>query len=371
MNKKILLGLVIVLVVVVIIWFGINREDVEGSIKIGWMGPLTGQSAAMGIHGSIAIQVAVNEINEAGGINGRTVELILEDDQYSILKSITAYNKLVNVDGVKIIMTQTYGAMFALVEQAEKDNVILFDSLDCNNKLAGLNSNVICLGIESESISRLLAGYANEQGFQKVGVLYFNSDTFFPYIKDVFIEEFNGIVIAEGYQAGTKDFNSMILKIKESGAEALVLMSYDEGGVAMKQARILGFTGQFLMPGTVTSPILQEAAEGNAEGTVFAFFAANQNREDVKEFTQKFSGISGHLPFLDFATYPAYDAMKVLSLALEDVENEDNVKKIEEFLRSERDLSGLTGSIDFMEDGGARVPFKLYKLQNGIPVLLK
>ena len=169
-------------------------------IKIGWIGPQTGQSAVLGMDSAVSAQIAVDEINAKGGINGRSVSLIIEDDQYDIAKATTAYQKLVNVDGVKFILINTYGSVFALAKNAEADGVILIDPLDCNSELAGLSDNVFCLATDSESIAEVLSQDANKKNYSSVGILYWNSDLFMPLVEKVFRKDFNGeIVDSEPY----------------------------------------------------------------------------------------------------------------------------------------------------------------------------
>jgi branched-chain amino acid transport system substrate-binding protein len=369
-QNKIYLGIGIVAVVLIaaIAMFSIPKG--EETIKIGWIGPLTGQSATMGEHSLNAVKVAVDEINEAGRINGKQIQLIIEDDQYDTSKSLSAYEKLVNINNVKIILVQTYAGIFSLAEKAKNDGVILIDSIDCNDLITNLGENIFCLGIESESISRPLALYSEEQEYTKIGIVHFNSDTFFPYVKDVFVQEFEGETFTEGYLAGTSDFRTIMAKMKNRNVDAIVLLSYDEGGIAIKQARDLGFTGQFLMPGTVTSPTLQDLAEGNDEGIIFTFWSAPRDQEVIQNFNSKFKDIAGHKPFLDFATYPSYDLMHSLALAIDNANSFDN-ERINEELLNLQNLNGLTGNINFEQDGGARVPYSLYILVDGVPVKIE
>ena len=91
-------------------------------------------------YGTVAIQakqLAVDEINAAGGINGRMLELIVEDSKCNAQDAITAYNKLTDVDGVKIILgTSCSGAMLGAAPQAERDGVVLFSGLATNPDIA-------------------------------------------------------------------------------------------------------------------------------------------------------------------------------------------------------------------------------------------
>jgi branched-chain amino acid transport system substrate-binding protein len=372
MKKQIWIPILVIVVIVVagLIYVSQKQPQQTGVIKIGWIGPQTGQSAVLGMDSFVAAQIAIDEINEAGGIDGRQFELIIEDDQYNTAKSVDAYEKLVNIDGVDFILANTYGSIFALAEKAKKDKVILIDPLDCNSELAGLNDNVFCLATDSESIAEILSDNAEKQGFDKVGILYWNSDMFMPLIKNVFEKEFDGeIVLSEAYVAGTKDFKTQLTKMINRDADAIVMLGYDETGIAMKQARELGFRGQFYATGTLTSPPLQEAAQGTAEGVLFGFWDAPKSEEPTKSFTESFIAVQGRPAILDLASYPSYDAVNVLALAIDNA-NSLNIKKVKSELLQIQGYKGVIGDVSFAEDGSARIRESVFKLVNGVPVKL-
>ena len=312
-KKKIMSALVSIMILALLSGCAdqINGRIVENDeIVIGWIGPMTGQSAVLGMDSAVAAEIAVEEINMAGGVSGKKIKLILEDDQYDVKKTVSAYQKLVDVDGAKVIVISTYSGVFALSERAKRDGVVLVDPLDCNSALTALGDHVFCLATDSESIAEILAEEAENGEVKKSGILFFQSDAFMPLVKDVFVSEFDGeVVLVEGYSVGTSDFRTSISKMIEQDVEAIILLGYDETGLAMKQARTLGFEGQFYTTGTVTSPSLQEAAEGNAEGTVFAFWDAQKDKEPAKSFTAKFVAKQGRPAILDLATYPTYDTV--------------------------------------------------------------
>ncbi|MBW3021641.1 ABC transporter substrate-binding protein [Candidatus Woesearchaeota archaeon] len=368
-KKQIYIGIAAVILIAAISLYSFPKG--EGTIKIGWIGPQTGQSAVLGIDSFVAAQIAVDEINANGGIDGKQIQLIIEDDQYDTGKSVTAYNKLVNVDGSKFILANTYGSVFALADGAKNDDVILIDPLDCNSELAGLNDNVFCLATDSKSIAEALAENAEKSGFDKVGVLYWNSDLFMPLVQKEFKENYNGeIALSEAYSAGTKDFKTQLAKMIDKDVQAILLLGYDETGIAMKQARILGFEGQFYTTGTVTSPSLQGAAAGCAEGTIFAYWEASKNQEPSKTFTTKFIEEQGRPAILDLASYPTYDAVLVLAEAIDNADSL-NVEKVKEELFKIQGVSGVTGTINMASDGSMRIKESAYVLADGLPIKIE
>ena len=136
--------------------FALANND---TITFGWIGPLTGNSAVVGVDSLNAIRMAVDQLNDHGGLLGKQVTLVIEDDQYDTQKAITAYSKMVATDKTLVIFTSTYGAVFALNDRPVKDNVIIFDVLDCNDDIASLPENTFCLATKTESVA---------EGFYKV-----------------------------------------------------------------------------------------------------------------------------------------------------------------------------------------------------------
>lgn len=340
----------------------------QNEIKIGWIGPLTGQSAVLGMDSVVAAQIAVDKINSQGGIKGKNIKLLVEDDQYNTQKTVDAYNKLVNIDGVKILLVNTYGGVFAIADKAKSDNILVLDPLDCNNDLVSLNSNIYCLATESESIAKVLAGDINSAGAKKTGILYFNSDSFMPLVKKVFLENFKGqVAIDEGYVAGTADFKTQLTKAIRAGAQNLVLLGYDELGLAMKQARELGFKGKFYGPGTFTSPGLQKASAGTSENALIAFWDAPKDKEPAKSFAAEFAKEQGRPAILDLACYPTYDAVNVIAAAIS--KGSTNIDDIKLNLLQIKDFSGVTGPITFAADRSVKIAESIHILKKGIPVV--
>jgi ABC-type branched-subunit amino acid transport system substrate-binding protein len=310
---------------------------------------------------AVAAQIAVDEINKDGGIDGKQIQLYIEDDQYNTRKSIDAYNKLVHVDGVRILIRQTYGAVFALAKDAKRDGVTIFDSLDCNTPLVGLGENVFCLATGSETIGESIASEVKSRNLSRMGVLYFNSDPFMPYVKDAFLKTYKGTIIEEGYSAGTKDFRTSLLKMKLANVQAVVFFGYDETGIAMKEARTLGITAPFFSTATITSPSLQQLASGAAIGTKFAYWEGGANGTVATHFLSSFSTKVGRKPILDLATYSTYDIVYAIVNTL----REGN--PLTKAAISKQSFEGATGQVRFAVDGSSRMVETLYILtQNGI-----
>jgi branched-chain amino acid transport system substrate-binding protein len=375
--KKIL-GIVVVLVVVILLGaYFINKNssptvDLTQPVKIGYIGPMTGPSAVLGMDAVKAVEIAVNDANAIGGVNGRKVELISEDDQYLTKNTVSAYEKLVNVDKVKVILVASYGGLFAVMDKAAQDGVVIINPLDCNKEVANVAKNVFCLATETESIGQSLADQMISEGKNSAGIMYSTKDTFMAIVTNAFKQEFEskgGKVQVEAFNYTDTDFRTQLLKLKSSNVGGLVLLGHDEVGTIMKQARTLGMKQKFYATGTITSPVAQQLAEGNAEGTIFAYWDANKNNTEATAFETKFKALVGRGPILPLTTHPAYDATNILlKKVLPMIKGEITAESIKSGLLSISNFQGSTGLVTIDKSGAAPIVESAFKLVKGAPV---
>ena len=247
-------------------------DDAGDSFRIGVMESLTGPGETYGTVANQAKQMAVDEINEAGGINGRRLELIVEDSQCSAKDAIAAYNKLTDVDGVKIILgTSCSSAMLGAAPLAEADGIVLFSGLASNPDIANAGDYIfrtqisdIQVGIDTGNVLwadgvRTLATITEATDYAE-GVRRTSAAQF---------EKRGGRVVAEErYASDVTDFRSQLEKLFTASPDALHLSPQSEfaAGTIIKQARELGFQGpiyaETVSVGTTALEIAGDAATG-------------------------------------------------------------------------------------------------------------
>ena len=247
-------------------------DDAGDSFRIGVMESLTGPGETYGTVANQAKQMAVDEINEAGGINGRRLELIVEDSQCSAKDAIAAYNKLTDVDGVKIILgTSCSSAMLGAAPLAEADGIVLFSGLASNPDIANAGDYIfrtqisdIQVGIDTGNVLwadgvRTLATITEATDYAE-GVRRTSAAQF---------EKRGGRVVAEErYASDVTDFRSQLEKLFTASPDALHLSPQSEfsAGTIIKQARELGFEGpiyaETVSVGTTALEIAGDAATG-------------------------------------------------------------------------------------------------------------
>ena len=217
-------------------------------------------------------QLAVDEINAAGGINGRMLELIVEDSKCNAQDAITAYNKLTDVDGVKIILgTSCSGAMLGAAPLAEKEGVVMFSGLATNPDIAEAGDYIFRTSLSDATVGVDTGNVLWADGIRRLATINESTD----YAEGLrrtttaHFEKLGGqIVAAESYPTDTTDFRTQLTKLLSANPEALHVAAQAEasGGTIIKQVRELGYDGPIysdVVPiGTTALEIAGEAATG-------------------------------------------------------------------------------------------------------------
>ncbi|MFA6160242.1 MAG: ABC transporter substrate-binding protein [Parcubacteria group bacterium] len=350
-----------------------TNNNANEVIKLGYIGPLTGPASILGIEASQAIDLAVEQANAQGGVNGKKIELFIEDDQYDTSKAVTAYNKLVNQNGVETIVMSTYGGVFAVAQKAKNDGVLVVDSLDCDQNLAGLSDNVFCIAKETKDLADVIADYAVEKGYKNIGILHSTTDNFMPSVATLFEERVgNSIKVQkESYTADTSDFKTSLLKLKDK--DAIVYLGYQEIGIAIKQARGLGITSPMLsIPSVATDPAIQESSAGKINGMYFSFYAPLNDNNVATDFYNDYNAKFERKPIVYVATDHAYDSANILlEEVLPKVKSETKAERLQEKIEAMegvKNYKGVSGTLNMGDDGRIKgILIRLFKLTDLVP----
>ena len=316
---------------------GSNSGSDSGSadadtFKIGGIGPTTGDAAIYGTAVKNGIQLAVDEINAAGGINGKQIEYKFEDDQADSEKSVNAYNTLKDWGMQALIGTTTSTPCTAVVEETHSDNMFqLTPSATAVDSIQYDNAFRMCFSDPNQGSAS--ADYIAENKLAtKVAIIYNSSDTYSSGIYQTFATEAKekglDVVAAEAFTADNKtDFSVQIQKAKDAGAELVFLpIYYQEASLILAQDLM------FLTP-----------------------FTANATDEATQKFVADYKEAFGDTP-IQFAA-DAYDCVYVIKAAAEkeNVTPDQSVSDICDALKkgmTEITYDGLTGkSITWSEDG--------------------
>lgn len=324
-------------------------------LRIGYIGALTGDAAAIGLEIEKSLEVAADLINSAGGINGRPIEIIAEDDGYDVKRALTAYQHLQSRINSRVIFVSTYGAQFALARRPESDNLLIIDTLDCNDDLAKISELHLCLSTRTESIGETFLGEISRQGGGAIGILY-EEEAWFNYIVETLKRGSTGRIVTVTAPGNATDYRSELIRLKSMPIAHLIFLGNDSMGRAMLQARQLGIQAKFYSIAGVMSPGYRELAGPALEGTIVSSWLATES-EKLKQFSAAFVA-RWHAPIqLDFVARPTADAAELVFDALKVVTKEGTSPKATTLARAiieHQPLEGLSGVIKFDPDGAVR-----------------
>ena len=293
------------------------------TFKLGGIGPTTGDNAIYGTAVKNGIQLAVDEINEAGGINGYQIEYQFEDDQSDSEKSVNAYNTLKDWGMQMLVGTVTSTPCTAVVEETHADNMFqLTPSATAVDSIQYDNAFRMCFSDPNQG--KASADYISENGLaSKVAVIYNSSDTYSSGIYQKFVEEAQSVgidvVAAEAFTADSKtDFSVQLQKAKDSGAELVFLpIYYQEASLILAQTDKMGFSPSWFGCDGMDGLLALEGFDVSlAEGLMFLTpFTPDAEDEATQTFVADFEAAFGDTPN-QFAA-DAYDCIYVIKEAAE------------------------------------------------------
>ena len=348
-----------------------------GVIKIGGIGPTTGGAAVYGLAVQHGAQLAVDEINAAGGINGCTIEFNFQDDEHDPEKSVSAYNTLKDWGMQALMGTVTSGPCIAVADKTAADNMFQITPSGSAVECAA-NPNVFRICFSDPDQGAASAKYIGENKLAtKIAVIYDSSDIYSSGIYEKFAEEAANqsleIVAAEAFTADSnKDFSTQLQKAKDAGAELVFLpIYYTEASLILQQADKAGFETQFFGCDGMDGILQVENFDTSlAEGLMLLTpFAADATDDLTVNFVKSYKDAYNEVP-VQFAA-DAYDAIYALKAAMEDanVTADMDASAICDALKASMlniKLDGLTGEgMTWTEDGEPHKAPKAVKVVDG------
>lgn len=297
---------------------GCNEKS--NTIKLGSIGPLSGGVAVYGTEARNAIELAVEEINAAGGVNGQNFELISEDDEGNPEKSVSAYKKLVTKDGVKLIVgSLTSGCTLAITPLAQAQKVVLVAPAATNPAITDAGDYIFRACYTDPFQGTVGAKFAAENlGTKRAAILYDVGNDYSVGLTDNFVKKFTEeggeIVAKESYTTGDKDFNAQLTKIKNANPDVVYLPDY-YGTVALisKQLRAQGITTPTIGPDGWDG-LAEGAGDELLNGFYSNHYASDSSDEKVQKFAAAYKAKFGTAP-TSFAAL-AYDSVYMIKDAI-------------------------------------------------------
>lgn len=352
-------------------------ESAGGVIKIGGIGPTTGGAAVYGQAVMNGAQIAVDEINAAGGINGMAIEFNFQDDEHDAEKSVNAYNTLKDW-GMQVLMgTVTSTPCLAVADKAGQDNMFMLtpsgSAVECV-----ANDNVFRVCFSDPNQGAASAQYIGENGIAtKVAVIYDSSDVYSSGIYETFATEASNqgieVVAAEAFTGDNKtDFSVQLQKAKEAGAELVFLpIYYTEASLILTQAASMDFAPMFFGCDGLDGILAVENFDTALAEDVMLLtpFAADAADDLTKSFVGTYTSSYGDVPN-QFAA-DAYDAIYAIKAAAEQsgITADMDASAICEAMKTamtEITVDGLTGEgMTWTADGEPNKAPKAVQIKDG------
>lgn len=355
MSKKAWIWVIVAIIVIGGAWALASRGGASsdtGAIKIGFVGPLSGDTASYGEPIKNGVQLAVDEINKAGGVNGRQIEVIYEDGKCDGQDAASATQKLVNVDGVKyIIGGMCSDEAFSMVPIITAAKVVELTPGASAPKLSGSSPYFLRNNPNDNEPGTVLADYL-AKSFKKIAIISENTD-YAQGIKTVFVNEIQkdgaSIVSAEDYNTGTTDFRSLLTNVKEANPQAIFINAQSSQNLLLiaRQARQLGITSQ-LASAVFNDPATVGAGDA-VNGMILADAPGLTTEGKGPEMIKAYEAAYGSAPTYQFYVGAAYDDVHLLAQAIENVG--DDATKVDQYLHSLSNYDGTIGSYHFDQNG--------------------
>ncbi len=316
MNKvgQIILWIVVIVVIVLIIWWATSEKgpSEEGPIKIGVLAPLTGDVAAVGQNLRAGVELAVEEINANGGINGRNLEVIFEDGICNAKDATNAANKLVNIDKVPVIIGGLCSSeTLAAAPIAENAETVLLSPCSSSPDITDAGDYIFRDYPSDTFQGKKGAEIAyDELGSRNAAILYCLSDWCVG-LDRVFKETFTGlggsIVAEESFEQKSRDLRTQLTKIKAANPDLIYFVSYTESAVnGLKQIKELGIEIKILGADAWNDPTIPEEAGNSAEGIMYTM--------PFSPLTDKFeTDMKAKAGEVTICTPQAYDAVNIIA----------------------------------------------------------
>jgi branched-chain amino acid transport system substrate-binding protein len=349
----------------------------DGTIKLGLVAPMSGPNARYGAFSMRGAELAVEEINDAGGVDGQKIELYSADSQGTPVEGVSATRRLIDQEEVDYIIGDVSSSVtLAMQPVAEDAEVLLLNAASSNPKItyaAGVGGFKWTFRNypTDENRAFVVAKYAAEKrGFTKFAVLSVDSDygrSAIEFTKK-YLPEFKGEILSEDYyKEGEVDFRSVLAKIRDSGAEAIIMYGLaDTTPIIARQMVELGLAGKVTLVGNgefnteKTIKSAPTALEGAVEAA--AWLPAWDSPES-KAFVEKFTSTYDETP--NNHAYVHWDTVRLLAQAIHEAGGNDR-EKVREAL-SKIKYKSPVGEVTFDDHNQARLPMILLQIENGKP----
>ena len=340
------------------------------AILIGEVGSLTGPEATFGISTRNAIELALREVNAAGGVKGKKVEVRVYDDQSKPEEAANAVARLINQDQVLLILGEVASTnSIAMANKAQPAQVPMISNASTNPKVTEIGNYIFRVCFIDPFQGYVMAKFAHDNlKFTRVAVLKDLASDYSQGLADVFKRKFTEmggkIVGEETYAKGSTDFRSQLTALKRSQPDGIYVPGYyTDIGVIARQARELGLNAKLMGGDGWDSEKLFELGGSAVEGSYFSnHYSPDDPNPRIQKFIADYKAAFGSVP--DSLAALGYDAAMVAVDAIKRAPSFDRVA-IRNAIAATKNFPGVTGTISLDDKRNATKPAVVLEVGKG------
>lgn len=331
----------------------------SAEIKIGNVNPLSGEAATYGQSTKNGVELAASEWNANGGINGKQIKLIVEDDKADPAEGATVFRKLIEQDKVVAIVGGiTSRVALAAAPIAQSAKIPMMTPTATNEKVTQIGDYIFRSCFIDPFQGKVMAKYvAENMAVKQAGVIFDVGNDYSKGLMETFKASYEAaggqVVAAEGYPSGTTDFKAQLTKIVQAKPAVLYIPAYySDVGLITKQARELGYKGTFVGVDGWDSADLVKIGGDSVEGGLFTnHYSKDDTSEQVQSLVKKYTEKYGAAP--DALAVLAYDGANIMFNAIKAAGNTKPEAIRDALMKT--DLAAVGGQIKYDE---SRNPIK-------------
>lgn len=326
----------------------------QEEFKYGAVMPVTGPIPQYGEYFIRGSQLALEDLEKGGWIDGRKIRVVLEDGKNDPKVSLAAMNKLISIDKVPIVETVGSSVVLALGPVAQENRVILVNTAAQNPNVRKIGNFIFSLVPLADAVMQTTARHSVERMNAKTAALLFVNNEYGRGVSSTFQKLFEGsggkVVASEIHAQGETDFTTPLTKLKFANADIVFFVGHEnELGYALKKAKQIGMKSRWLAPPGVFNPLTLTLAGDAAEGLQAADYPFDPvyGTERMRAFGKRYQERFGVLP--GNAAARTYDAIMLYAAALKT--GGRTPAQIRDYLLSVKNFDGVSGPVTFDKEG--------------------
>ncbi|MFY8216398.1 MAG: ABC transporter substrate-binding protein [Chthoniobacterales bacterium] len=338
-------------------------------IVIGEFASLTGGTASFGQSSHKGTLMAVDEINAAGGLLGKKVKLVTEDDQSKAGEPSTVVRKMISRDRIVALLGEVASSRsLEAAPIAQQNKIPMISPASTNPKVTEVGDYIFRICFIDPFQGTVLAKFALTRGWKNFAILTDVKQDYAVGLSDFFKKHFtaNGgsIVSEQSYSSGDKDFKAQLTSISASNPDAILVSGYyNEAGLIASQARELGIDVPLLGGDGWDSPSLIEVGGAAMEGNFFSnHFSAEDKSEVIQDFIRKFRAKYNEEP--DAMAALGYDSAMILADAIKRAGTTDS-EPLRDAIAATTNYPAVTGMITLDAQRNANKPAVILEIKDG------